>query len=67
MLASLRDGCATLDASARTRCSPGRKPSTNKEAEVEETIGYQALIPSEEWDSLAFVEWDEATIVEIAR
>ena len=41
-----------------------RKPSTDKEADVEETIGYQALIPSDEWDLL--VEWDETTKVEVA-
>ena len=32
---------------------------------MEATIGYQALIPSDEWDLL--VEWDETTIIEAAR
>jgi hypothetical protein len=29
-----------------------RKPSTNKEAVVEETIGYEALFSAEEWDAI---------------
>ena len=34
----------------RTRCSSGRrKPSINKEAVMEETIGYETLLSTEEW------------------
>jgi hypothetical protein len=36
-----------------TRRSCGRrKPSTNKEAVVEETIGYEALFSPDEWDAI---------------
>jgi hypothetical protein len=34
-----------------------RKPSTNKEADVEETIGYEALFSGEEWDAIQTGDW----------
>jgi hypothetical protein len=39
--------------------SSRRKPSTNKEADVEETIGYEALFSREEWDSLDLYDGEE--------
>jgi hypothetical protein len=34
-----------------------RKPSTNKEADVEETIGYEALYSSAEWAAITSDDW----------
>jgi hypothetical protein len=37
-----------------------RKPSTNKEADVEETIGYEALLSAEEWEAVQGGDWSAA-------
>jgi hypothetical protein len=34
-----------------------RKPSTKKEADVEETIGYEALFSPEEWAAIQSGDW----------
>jgi hypothetical protein len=53
-------GFATLDRSTDGRRSSGRrKPSTKKEANVEETIGYEALFCAEEWDAIRSGDWSE--------
>jgi hypothetical protein len=41
-----------------------RKPSTNKEADVEETIGYEDLFSADEWDSLDLAD-EELTFPEV--
>jgi hypothetical protein len=49
-----------------------RKPSTNKEAEVEETIGYEAFFSPDEWEAIetgdysAFEEGAELEFSEVA-